>query len=158
LLESIFRIIWNDYMFATLSHMTIGLTVLLMAAGGILQKALKPLDNIDHSLQNKFQSKEAFDSDVLKLLEQGMFVRVRRMLEDMEPEDIAHLLEASPPKGRLVLWQLTDPEDQGEILDELSEDVKDGIMVRMAPDQLAAATEDHRAVLPVVGFDIEGHV
>ncbi|ODP95573.1 MULTISPECIES: magnesium transporter [Salinivibrio] len=79
--------------------------------------------------------------EVTQLLEQGMFVRVRRMLEDMEPEDIAHLLEASPPKGRLVLWQLTDPEDQGEILDELSEDVKDGIMVRMAPDQLAAATE-----------------
>ncbi|OOE87260.1 magnesium transporter [Salinivibrio sharmensis] len=79
--------------------------------------------------------------EVTRLLEQGMFVRVRRMLEDMEPEDTAHLLEASPPKGRLVLWQLTDPEDQGEILDELSEDVKDGIMVRMAPDQLAAATE-----------------
>ncbi|WBA08946.1 magnesium transporter [Salinivibrio kushneri] len=79
--------------------------------------------------------------EVTQLLEQGMFVRVRRMLEDMEPEDTAHLLEASPPKGRLVLWQLTDPEDQGEILDELSEDVKDGIMVRMAPDQLAAATE-----------------
>ncbi|SIO41287.1 magnesium transporter [Salinivibrio sp. ES.052] len=79
--------------------------------------------------------------EVTQLLEQGMFVRVRRMLEDMEPEDTAHLLEASPPKGRLVLWQLTDPEDQGEILDELSEDVKDGIMVRMAPEQLAAATE-----------------
>ncbi len=79
--------------------------------------------------------------DVTQLLEQGMFVRVRRMLEEMEPEDTAHLLEASPPKGRLVLWQLTDPEDQGEILDELSEDVKDGIIVRMAPDQLAAATE-----------------
>ncbi|AMG30280.1 magnesium transporter [Grimontia hollisae] len=79
--------------------------------------------------------------EVSRALENGMFVHVRRMLEDMEPEDIAHLLEASPPKSRLVLWQLTDPEEQGEILEELSEDVKDGIMVRMQPEQLAAATE-----------------
>ena len=59
----------------------------------------------------------------------------------MEPEDIAHLLEASPPKERQVLWQLTDPEEQGEILDELSEDVKDGIVSQMEPEKLAAVTE-----------------
>ncbi len=59
----------------------------------------------------------------------------------MEPEDIAHLLEASPRKSREVLWQLTDPEDYGEILDELSEDVKDDLVSRMAPEMLAEATE-----------------
>lgn len=79
--------------------------------------------------------------EVNQALENGMFVHVRRMLQDMEPEDIAHLLEASPPKERQVLWQLTDPEEQGEILDELSEDVKDGIVAQMAPDKLAAVTE-----------------
>ncbi|GAL06411.1 magnesium transporter [Photobacterium aphoticum] len=79
--------------------------------------------------------------EVNQALENGMFVHVRRLLQDMEPEDIAHLLEASPPKERQVLWQLTDPEEQGEILDELSEDVKDGIVAQMAPDKLAAVTE-----------------
>ncbi|KDM92783.1 magnesium transporter [Photobacterium galatheae] len=78
---------------------------------------------------------------VNQALERGMFVHVRRMLQDMEPEDIAHLLEACPPKERQILWQLTDPEEQGEILDELSEDVKDGIVARMAPDKLAAVAE-----------------
>ncbi len=79
--------------------------------------------------------------EVTRALEKGMFVHVRRILEDMEPEDIAHLLEASPPKSRHVLWQLTDPEEQGEILEDLSEDVKDAIMVKMEPEALAAATE-----------------
>ncbi|MEC6908520.1 magnesium transporter [Photobacterium piscicola] len=79
--------------------------------------------------------------EVNKALENGMFVHVRRLLQDMEPEDIAHLLEASPPKERQVLWQLTDPEEQGEILDELSEDVKDGIVSQMEPEKLAAVTE-----------------
>ncbi|MDG2840305.1 magnesium transporter, partial [Vibrio parahaemolyticus] len=66
---------------------------------------------------------------------------VRRQLQDMEPEDIAHLLEASPRKSREVLWQLTDPEDYGEILDELNEDVKDSLVSKMAPEALAEATE-----------------
>ncbi|MDW1501446.1 magnesium transporter, partial [Vibrio sp. YT-19(2023)] len=66
---------------------------------------------------------------------------VRRQRQDMEPEDIAHLLEASPRKSREVLWQLTDPEDYGEILDELNEDVKDSLVSKMAPEDLAEATE-----------------
>ncbi|HAS26511.1 MAG TPA: magnesium transporter, partial [Vibrio sp.] len=79
--------------------------------------------------------------EVSEALENGRFVHVRRQLQDMEPEDIAHLLEASPRKSRDVLWQLTDPEDYGEILDELNEDVKDALVSKMAPETLAEATE-----------------
>lgn len=79
--------------------------------------------------------------EVSNALDSGMFVHVRRLLQDMEPEDIAHLLEASPRKSRNVLWQLTDPEDYGEILDELSEGVKDGIVSQMAPESIVEATE-----------------
>ncbi|OIQ24678.1 magnesium transporter [uncultured Vibrio sp.] len=79
--------------------------------------------------------------EVTDALENGRFVHVRRQLQDMEPEDIAHLLEASPRKSREVLWQLTDPEDYGEILDELSEDVKDALVSKMAPETIAEATE-----------------
>ncbi len=79
--------------------------------------------------------------EITEALENGRFVHVRRQLQDMEPEDIAHLLEASPRKARNVLWQLTDPEDYGEILDELNEDVKDALVSKMAPEKLAEATE-----------------
>ncbi|WED21528.1 magnesium transporter [Vibrio sp. JC009] len=79
--------------------------------------------------------------EVTDALDNGRFVHVRRQLQDMEPEDIAHLLEASPRKARDVLWQLTDPEDYGEILDELNEDVKDSLVSKMAPEKLVEATE-----------------
>ncbi|CAM3019482.1 magnesium transporter [Vibrio rarus] len=79
--------------------------------------------------------------EVSDALDNGRFVFVRRQLQSMEPEDIAHLLEASPRKSREVLWQLTDPEDYGDILDELSEDVKDNLVSKMAPGKLAEATE-----------------
>ncbi len=79
--------------------------------------------------------------EVSDALEQGRFVYVRRHLQEMEPEDIAHLLESSPRKSRDILWQLTDPEDYGEILDKLNEDVKDALVSKMAPEKLAEATE-----------------
>lgn len=91
--------------------------------------------------QQEFDLTHQTLSEVSDALESGRFVHVRRMLQDMEPEDIAHLLEASPHKNRDVLWQLTDPEDYGEILDELSEDIKDSIVSKMEPEMLAEATE-----------------
>lgn len=79
--------------------------------------------------------------EINNALDQGRYVHVRRLLEDMEPEDLADLLEASLPKNRHALWQLIDPEDYGETLEELSEDVKDGIVARMDTDELFEATE-----------------
>ncbi|PMH42542.1 magnesium transporter [Vibrio sp. 10N.286.49.B3] len=91
--------------------------------------------------QNEFDQAHQTLQEVSESLENGRFVHVRRQLQDMEPEDIAHLLEASPRKSRDVLWQLTDPEDYGEILDELNEDVKDGLVSQMDSETLAEATE-----------------
>ncbi len=91
--------------------------------------------------QLEFDQAHQLLDDITQALDYGRFVFVRRQLQDMEPEDIAQLLEASPRKSRHQLWQLTDPEDFGDILDELNEDVKDGLVSRMAPETLAEATE-----------------
>ncbi|MGY5452056.1 magnesium transporter [Agarivorans sp. MS3-6] len=74
-------------------------------------------------------------------LDSGMFVHVRRTLHQMPPCDVALLLESSPPAGRKVLWQLTDPEQHGDILEELNEEVMEGVLQLMAPETLAAAAE-----------------
>ena len=80
--------------------------------------------------------------EVTKALGSGMFVHVRRMLAHMPPCDIALLLESSPHKSRTILWQLVDPDLQGETLEELSEDVRNGIVAQMEPALIAAATEE----------------
>ena len=79
---------------------------------------------------------------ITQALNSGMFVHVRRMLQQMRPGDVAWLLESSPAPSRKVLWQLIDPDDYGEILEELSEEVRDGIIRLMAPEKLAVALED----------------
>jgi len=78
---------------------------------------------------------------VNEALDGGMFVHVRRMMHSMPACDVALLLESSPPKGRTVLWQLTDPDQHGEILEELSEEVKDSLIRLMDAETVAAAIE-----------------
>lgn len=79
--------------------------------------------------------------EIRRALDGGMFVHVRRMLGAMRPADLALLLESSPPKARTVLWQLVDPDLYGDILEELSEDVKDSLLKLLDPELVAAATE-----------------
>ncbi|WP_199609753.1 magnesium transporter [Flocculibacter collagenilyticus] len=79
--------------------------------------------------------------EVNAALSSGMFVHVRGMLQDMEPCDIALLLESSPPKGRTILWQLVEADLHGEVLEELAEDVRNGIIHQMTPERVVAATE-----------------
>ncbi|MFC6441160.1 magnesium transporter [Bowmanella sp. JS7-9] len=75
-------------------------------------------------------------------LSSGMYVHVRKMLHHMPACDVALLLESTPSKSRMVLWQLIDPEFHGDVLEELSEDVRNGIIRRMMPEKLADAVED----------------
>ncbi|WP_409440009.1 magnesium transporter [Psychromonas sp. GE-S-Ul-11] len=79
--------------------------------------------------------------EVKKALESGMFVLARSILDKMPACDVAFLLESSPPGYRKVLWNLTDHDQHGEILEELNEDAKDGIINLMGTDNLVAATE-----------------
>jgi len=85
-------------------------------------------------------SNNSFDQ-VQHAINNGMFVQVRQILMDMPACDVALLLESSPYKNRQLLWQLVDHDDQGDILEELSEDVQKSIIKEMQAHQLAAATE-----------------
>ncbi len=79
--------------------------------------------------------------EVTAALARGMYVQARRLLHNLPAWDIALLLESSPPKSRLIIWQLVDADEHGDILEELSEEVQKSIIRQMAPDKLAAATE-----------------
>lgn len=79
--------------------------------------------------------------EVNQALASGMFIRARSILDKMPACDVALLLESSPPANRKVLWNLTDHDQHGEILEELNEDAKDGIINLMGAANLVAATE-----------------
>ncbi|KZN29471.1 magnesium transporter [Pseudoalteromonas luteoviolacea S2607] len=79
---------------------------------------------------------------VTKAINSGQFVQVRQTLAEIPPCDTALLLESSPLKIRNTLWKLVDPDIQGDVLEELSEDVRLSVIAKMEPELIAAATED----------------
>ncbi|MGQ8365286.1 magnesium transporter [Glaciecola sp. 1036] len=79
---------------------------------------------------------------ISQALSAGAFVRVRRVLLELPASDVAHLLESSPTKTRDDLWQLIDADFHGEVLEELSEDVRNGIISKMMPASVVDALED----------------
>lgn len=74
-------------------------------------------------------------------LSSGMFVYARKLLQNMPAYDLALILESSPAKRRTILWQLIDPDNHGDVLEELNEEVRKGILKSMHPEKLAAVAE-----------------
>jgi magnesium transporter len=75
-------------------------------------------------------------------LADGLFVKVQQMLQTMPAGDVALLLESSRSKTRTEIWQLIEPDAYSDILEELSEDVRNGIIHHMLPEKLADALEE----------------
>ncbi len=74
-------------------------------------------------------------------LESGRLRRLQPMLHSLHPAEIALLLEGIPPTKRRIVWELVDPDDHGEILLHLSDEVRAGLIERLDDEVLLAATE-----------------
>jgi magnesium transporter len=71
----------------------------------------------------------------------GAAGQIRRLLTHLRPAEIADLLESFPHGPREVLWELVSAEDRGEILVEVNDEVRAGLITEMDSGQLLAATE-----------------
>lgn len=82
----------------------------------------------------------------LKLLSQaldaGRLGPVRRLVNTLSPAEIGNLLESLPPGRREVVWGLVDPDDDGEVLVHVGDDVREALLADMDPDEIVAAVED----------------
>lgn len=74
-------------------------------------------------------------------LSSGEFIQIRRMLNSMPAAEVAHLIEAAPPKSRAVLWKLVDVKNEGEVLQELSDEVQAQFLLEMDTEEVVAMTE-----------------
>jgi magnesium transporter len=76
-------------------------------------------------------------------LESGALAQVRRIINsDLQPADVAHLLESSPPKERKLLWELIEEENEGEVLQHLSDELQTWLLNQMSVQEVANAMID----------------
>jgi magnesium transporter len=76
-----------------------------------------------------------------RALDQGTMRQVHRLVNSIHPAEIASLLESLPPTQREVVWDLVDPELEGDVLVELNDEVRAGLIREMEPEELVAAAE-----------------
>jgi magnesium transporter len=75
-------------------------------------------------------------------LREGSWRGAARMVAAMHPAEIANLIESLPPAQREVVWNFVEPEVEGDVLVELSDEVRQAFIEGMDADELLAAAED----------------
>ncbi len=75
-------------------------------------------------------------------LDSGRLGPVRRLVNTLAPAEIGNLLESLPPGKREVVWGLVDPEDDGEVLLHVGDEVRESLLADMDTDEIVAAVED----------------
>lgn len=74
-------------------------------------------------------------------LDSGRMRSAAIMVNSLHPSEVARLLESLPLKDRAVLWEMVDHDLEGDVLVEVAEEVRDGLLEGMGTDEVIAATE-----------------
>jgi magnesium transporter len=86
-------------------------------------------------------------------IDEGAFLKVRQTLAELSAADVADVLESVPPKAREILWRLIPESRQGDILNEIAEEVRADILNRMEAREVVAAVsgQDTDDVADILG-------
>lgn len=85
------------------------------------------------------------ENNVFSLPEPLINVKLQMLLgiiHELHPADMAVVLENLPQKERELVWQLTIPEDDGDVLLEVSDTVRERLIEQMDTEELVAAVEN----------------
>jgi len=74
-------------------------------------------------------------------LESGAMAQVSNLLSELNPAEIARLIESLPPSRREIVWKMVDEDDDSEVLAELNDEVRTRLMRGMDTAELITATE-----------------
>lgn len=74
-------------------------------------------------------------------IQSGSLFQVQRMLNAMHPAEIADLIEASPQERRQLIWELVEADNEGEVLIELAEDIRNALVEGMDTGEIISALQ-----------------
>ncbi len=62
--------------------------------------------------------------------------QIKLQLDTMNPSEIAHVIESSPPYQRKLIWSLLNHDEEGEILTELHDEIQQELLLKIDSDDL----------------------
>ncbi len=75
-------------------------------------------------------------------LDSGTQYQVRHLLMNLSAAEIGDLLESLPITKRLAVWEMTDPELEGDVLVDVNDEVRASLIRDTPPEELVAAVDD----------------
>ena len=78
---------------------------------------------------------------IIESLNSGAMLKAKLILNGLHPAEIARLLESSPNRQRRLIWEMLDHSNDGEVLLEVGEEVRNNLMESMDETSLLAATK-----------------
>jgi len=75
-------------------------------------------------------------------LDSGTRKQVHHLLKELSASEIGDLLESLPPAKRLAVWEMMDPELEGDVLVEVNDEVRGTLISGTSPEDLVAAVDD----------------
>ena len=94
------------------------------------------------SQYNSSHDESKFKS-ITAALESGSIKQLARIVnKGLNPSDIAHLIESSPPKERNIIWRILEVDLRGEVLQYLSDDIQSYYLSKLNPQEVLSVTED----------------
>ena len=103
-----------------------------------IDELLESSDFSDNFNDNSTDEKHAL---IKNLVSKKNISSLESLLDDLHPADIADILESLPVQKRLVLWDLVRSENEGDILIEVSDSVRQTLIADMDSTELLAAAE-----------------
>ncbi|MDC0127260.1 magnesium transporter [Methylophilaceae bacterium] len=101
---------------------------LLLGTQNELEVMLDAEDSVKHKLIKNLTNKENLKS-------------LQNLLNSLHPSDVADILESLPLDRRLTIWELVKSENDGDILVEVSDAVRQTLIADMDNTELLAAAE-----------------
>ena len=71
----------------------------------------------------------------------GKIVASQNLLNNLHPSELARLIESLPLNERALVWEMIDKNIEGEVLVEVSDEVRDGLIEKMDTDELITAID-----------------
>ena len=81
-------------------------------------------------------------SAVADILTSGSFQSAHDLILALQPAEIADLLESLPPPERKLLWDYIDLKDEGDVLLEVGDEVRESLLKDLDTAELIAITEN----------------
>ena len=68
--------------------------------------------------------------------------KLRNIINEMTPSELAYVIESSPPQERKIIWDLIQLDTEGEVLGELDESLREDLLRGMDPEEIKIAISD----------------